>query len=632
MNSALQEATSSRDFQQIDKELARIADEEMFAMQAMLDLIAQGNLLSGQLLEAASLDTVPQIEAQRQRYTKTSDWITRQVGFIDHLEDGAKVQKSVKTLLGFGTGDSGIFALALAEARSRSHEQELLANARALTDTLGTEVAQLVLASESQAKLSVDKADSEVSRSTALLYAVTLASLVIAAAIAWLYVGRSLLGRLERLVVAMRRISDGDTREPIPLLGSDELADMAHALEILRGGVDEAFRLKQMVDVQPAKVMLCDPHDFTITYINQAAQGLLRKMEHALPCSAADVIGRRFIDFHRNRDIFEKVLADPSKLPYRGKFNMSGVVIDNHIHGIYDSSGNYVGLMLNWEDVTHQEELASSFEKSVKSVAGTIAAASSELEESARIMTSTATDASVRSSAVSAAAALATTSVQTVAAAAEQLAGAIGEIGRQVTESAGISNEAVDEALRTNQAVRGLSDSVLRIGQVVELINSIASQTNLLALNATIEAARAGEAGKGFAVVAQEVKQLATQTAHATDEIGQQISDIQSATRDAVTAISSITHTIERLSEISSAIAAAVEEQTAATREISRNVVEASHSTEEVTSNITELSHSAVRAGDAAKQVLHAATDLSKQSNALDNEVDNFLKSIQEVA
>jgi methyl-accepting chemotaxis protein len=209
------------------------------------------------------------------------------------------------------------------------------------------------------------------------------------------------------------------------------------------------------------------------------------------------------------------------------------------------------------------------------------------------------------------------------------LASSVTEIGRQVQESARIANEAVDQARKTNDRVGELSRAAGHIGEVVELINTIAGQTNLLALNATIEAARAGEAGRGFAVVASEVKALAEQTAKATGEIGQQISGIQAATQHSVDPIREIGGTIEKLSEIASIIAAAVEEQGAATQEISRNVQQASLGTQQVSSNITDVRRGAAETGTASPQVLSAAQSLSSDGNRLKLEVGKFLNSVR---
>ena len=274
-------------------------------------------------------------------------------------------------------------------------------------------------------------------------------------------------------------------------------------------------------------------------------------------------------------------------------------------------------------------KLADDFEGAVGEIVETVSSASTELEASAGTLTATAERAQELTTMVAAASEEASTNVQSVASATEELSSSVNEISRQVQESARMANEAVDQARITNDRVSELSKAASRIGDVVELINTIAEQTNLLALNATIEAARAGEAGRGFAVVASEVKALAEQTSKATGEIGQQITGIQAATQESVNAIKEISGTIERLSEISSTIAAAVEEQGAATQEISRNVQQASHGTQQVSANITDVQRGASETGSASSQVLSAAQSLSGDSNRLKLEVGKFLNSVR---
>ena len=273
--------------------------------------------------------------------------------------------------------------------------------------------------------------------------------------------------------------------------------------------------------------------------------------------------------------------------------------------------------------------LADQFESAVGEVIETVSSASIELEASATTLTSTAEHAQQLATVVASASEEASTNVQSVASATEELSSSITEISRQVQESARVASEAVGQARSTTDRVGELSKAATRIGDVVELINTIAGQTNLLALNATIEAARAGEAGRGFAVVASEVKALAEQTAKATGEIGQQISGIQAATQESVGAIKDISDTIEKLSEISSAIAAAVEEQGAATQEISRNVAQAAEGTQLVSSNITDVQRGASETGSASSQVLAAAQSLSGDSNRLKLEVGKFLGTVR---
>jgi methyl-accepting chemotaxis protein len=273
--------------------------------------------------------------------------------------------------------------------------------------------------------------------------------------------------------------------------------------------------------------------------------------------------------------------------------------------------------------------LANDFEATVGEIIQTVSSASAELEASARTLTSTAGHAGELTSKVAEASGEASGNVQSVATATEELSSSVNEISRQVQESARMANEAVDQTRRTNDRVSELSKAAARIGDVVELINTIAGQTNLLALNATIEAARAGEAGRGFAVVASEVKALAEQTAKATGEIGQQIAGIQVATQESVGAIRDIGVTIEKLSEISSTIAAAMEEQGAVTQDIFRNVRQAAQGTQSVSSNIIDVQRRTSETGSASSQLLSAAQSLSGNSNRLKLEVGKFLSGVR---
>ncbi len=274
-------------------------------------------------------------------------------------------------------------------------------------------------------------------------------------------------------------------------------------------------------------------------------------------------------------------------------------------------------------------KLVDEFQVSVGGVVETVSAASNQLQSSAQSLTAASEQTTTQATAVSAASEEASVNVQTVASAAEELSSSIGEISRQVQQSTTIADSAVSESERANTMVQGLANAANKIGEVVSLITDIAEQTNLLALNATIEAARAGEAGKGFAVVASEVKNLVNQTAKATEEIGNQIGDIQSATKESVDAIGGISQTIGQISGIAFSIAAAVEEQGAATQEIARNISQATEGTAQVSENIQDVSSAAGETGASAGEVLSAANDLSQQSTKLKSEVDIFVSKVR---
>jgi len=463
--------------------------------------------------------------------------------------------------------------------------------------------------------------------------------LVLGLAVALLLAGLGLLNArsisrpLRKLAQAVADLAAGQVPEHIPGLGRrDEIGTIAQAMLGLRSTVSRAFAQSQMLEQLPIAVITADPRDeFRITYMNEATRQGLRPLEHLLPCGVDELPGQSIDIFHppAQRQRIRDILASPERLPHAAKIHLGDEVLSLRVTAIRDASGAYVGPMLNWSRVTAQSRLAADFEAEVGAVVDAVARSADALQEAAQDMSASAARSGQEAGLVAEESQRAGASVQAVAASAEELAASVAEVTRQVQSGAGVAQEAAGETRRADATIRALADAADRIGDVVQLIQDIAGQTNLLALNATIEAARAGEAGKGFAVVASEVKNLAGQTARATEEIGQQIQAIQGSTAQAVTVLRGIGATVERMNEVTAAISAAVEQQAAATREIARSAAQVSESTGAVNRRIGDVSAAAAETREAAGSVLDSAGELSGQAVALRRKSDAFLRAVQ---
>jgi methyl-accepting chemotaxis protein len=447
----------------------------------------------------------------------------------------------------------------------------------------------------------------------------------------------------------------------------------------------EQARLMSMLENSPTNVMMADC-DLKITYVNPASLSLLRRLERHLPVKADNVLGSSIDVFHKNPAYQRKILSDPKNLPTRANINIGPEIADLLVTAIYDQDKNYLGPMVTWDLVTEklenerkvteanerERQQAEELRVKVDSILGVVNAATSgdltqqmpvkgadsvgqmaeglakffatlrgnvgkiaqtaqvlassshELTAVSQQMASNAEETASQANVASAAAEQVSRNVATVSTGAEEMGASIKEIAKSANEAAKVATTAVRVADQTNAIVAKLGESSAEIGNVIKVITSIAQQTNLLALNATIEAARAGEAGKGFAVVANEVKELAKQTAKATEDISRKIEAIQGDTKGAVEAIAQIGKIINQINDIQNTIASAVEEQTATTGEISRNVAEAAQGSNEIAENISGVAQAARSTTEGASNTKSSADELSKIALDLQKLVAQF--------
>ena len=452
-----------------------------------------------------------------------------------------------------------------------------------------------------------------------------------------------------------------------------------------RGADQEIARMRSMLKNAPINI-LCADKEGQVVYANPRSIETLRSIQHLLPIPADEVMGASMDVFHRNPSHQRKLIASDAAMPYETRIQLADETIDLLLTATYDDNGDYMGPMVTWSVVTeqlrqerelaetqerereHAEELRTQVDAMLQVVeaaaqgdltmevpvgsedtigrmgsglerllerlrqsigqiadnANLLASAAEQMSATSDQLASNANHATERTGEVSESSRVVSENVQTVAAGTEQMTASIREIARNAENAAQVANDAVRLAGQTNETVAKLGDSSAEIGQVIKVITSIAQQTNLLALNATIEAARAGEAGKGFAVVANEVKELAKETAKATEDISQRIETIQGDTREAVTAIEGISGIIGQINDIQGTIASAVEEQTATTNEMARNVADASVGTAEIVESIGAVAEGADDNSRGAGEMQGASAELAKMAAGLQRLVGEF--------
>jgi len=474
------------------------------------------------------------------------------------------------------------------------------------------------------------QASDEVHRKMGYVYwgVLLLILLVTGGLVSW--VSRTITRQLNRVARAMDQLDDGDTSADLSDVRiAGVIGMLVESFGKLKDTVERSYMLGQITEVIHHPIMLADKDTLVIQYLNPAAEALFKTIEHTLPCRVDEMVGKNIDIFHKNPSHQRRFLANESNLPATSQFQAGERQIRFSVFPIHDVDGEWDKIMVCWEDVTEEFGLASAFEKHIAHVVEDMIASSGQMQASSEALSSMAEQSSAQVQTVAENASEAAHNVATVASAAEELSASIAEIARQVEHAVSMSGQAAKEAEGSNSIMQRLATASQEIGEVIQVITDIAEQTNLLALNASIEAARAGDAGRGFTVVASEVKELASQTAQATERIAKQISDIQSESREAAQAISHIAQVIGDMNEINRSISVAAEEQNKATHEIARSAQYASQAVQQVTDVIGEVSAVAGDTGKAACEVLDASSSMRGKSESLNVQVADFLGALR---
>lgn len=439
---------------------------------------------------------------------------------------------------------------------------------------------------------------------------------------------------LARSVNIIEALADGDATITIPDTASrDETGDLLRASRKLRDVIADVFRLKRMLDEMPTNILAIDPASGTITYANRTAHEVFAsRLQTQLPRPVASLTGAKADLFHGSSEALLASLKDPARLPYRQRMAVGNEVVDIQISPINGIGGGYESAMMVWSIVTAQATMVQDFNHTIREVVTGLGAASEQLKSNAKHMNAIASNTKECSANASASSNESARNSQVVASAAEELTASIQEIAGQVHRSNEVTKEAAARAKAANDTIALLSQRANKIGEVIDIIMKIAVQINLLALNATIESARAGEAGKGFAVVAGEVKNLATQTSKASEEISGHIRSIQEVTKQVVDEIVMISKTTGNIQEISGSIGESIRQQNDATTEITRNITHTASGVQRIFESMTEVEGQAALTGQKSLEVLTASEQLSQRAKLLDERVQHFITRMQEAA
>ncbi len=588
----------------VKNELPMVINNGVEYLVNLLQLRAELNTVGGLLAQVPRIDDPASLSPLVDRFTAAREAIQGALDVVGGVEDISEISSLMTELFALADSENGVFELRRQELASRALSKDIELELLAKQSGFVSRLVEQVRVSRSRVAKDSERVSASIRSSRNLLFVVSFLSVVITLLVYWLLVSKDLLARLLHTISALRTLADGDYAVTVNSSGHDELADLARTVEVFKTNAIEAQRLQEeQADAERLQ--------------KEQAQKLADQERGAHEEESLRHVAEQ-AEASRNQAAAEALQQRVDKL-----LNAVSAAAEGNLAYPLDTSGDdLAGQMAKALD-TLFTELRSSMD-GINTNAAQLTRASDglttlsvDMSEMASTNTRSAQEASVLTNDVG-------SSVDSVAGAAEQMSSSIKEIARNTTEAETVAAQAVALAKSTDATVRKLADSSAGIGNVIKVITSIAEQTNLLALNATIEAARAGDAGKGFAVVANEVKELAKETARATEQIESRISDIQTDTDSAVNAIESIGKIIDKISSIQSAITIAIDEQSSVTQEISRSIVQTASGSEAISSLIEGVADKAVSNQRASDDVNKAAVELSDMAEQLQQLVVRF--------